>query len=463
MKQEKASRSVIKTATDEKSVPTTLSMGSRTSGKQGRVERQEILRRLKQNFSNSKLTGNASHRSTQVQSSKLYSHVSPSNIKLGKVKPLRPSATTASSSSRCVTKKRKKRKRKTSRRGPDLRREAASRTMHQEIPLSKELKEIVGVDKLSRPGVIKAIWLYVKTNKLADPMNGRQIVCDAKLSALFPNHPTVKGSDTEMTLDRLIMAGPDSNSKSSVFFGKNILYSPPTLADLALRLEEIERTGCTLYFCIPLSNTVEMAYRNGQLHFRIAVEPIEIEDETLPSSSTMPYSFPSISKREEEDTPSLRLSSRNLDNGNTSSTSPNIFQGLRSFLYPSVCLARNALQSEENLFRLQGSLHVKDLSPLYGYNLTLQAIKGDLNGEASSVFDIGFIELSQRSDITRWSVDAVCTYIQSLHIPEFEATCRMHSIDGRTIAAFTECDYLAYGLPAPFLVKRIMDGLRSLK
>lgn len=39
--------------------------------------------------------------------------------------------------------------------------------------------------KSSRPQVVKHLWAYIKTNSLQNPSNGREILCNADLKAVF--------------------------------------------------------------------------------------------------------------------------------------------------------------------------------------------------------------------------------------------------------------------------------------
>ncbi len=51
--------------------------------------------------------------------------------------------------------------------------------------LSEELSAIVGEKELSRGDVLKKLWAYIKTHKLQNPKNKRQIVPDEKLAKVF--------------------------------------------------------------------------------------------------------------------------------------------------------------------------------------------------------------------------------------------------------------------------------------
>ena len=50
---------------------------------------------------------------------------------------------------------------------------------------SSELAAVVGSKPLARPEVVSKVWDYIKTNKLQDPQNKREIVADEKLRAVF--------------------------------------------------------------------------------------------------------------------------------------------------------------------------------------------------------------------------------------------------------------------------------------
>jgi len=63
--------------------------------------------------------------------------------------------------------------------------------------VSPELEEIVGSKKLTRPQIVKKIWIYIKAKKLQDTKNRRLINPDAKLSEVLGKR----------SIDMLKMAG----------------------------------------------------------------------------------------------------------------------------------------------------------------------------------------------------------------------------------------------------------------
>lgn len=55
--------------------------------------------------------------------------------------------------------------------------------------LSSELQAIVGSAKLTRPQIVKKLWVYIKSHKCQDTKNRRLIVPDKKLSEVIGKKP----------------------------------------------------------------------------------------------------------------------------------------------------------------------------------------------------------------------------------------------------------------------------------
>ncbi len=53
------------------------------------------------------------------------------------------------------------------------------------MKLSPELEAVVGKGPMPRSEVVKALWVYIKSNNLQDPKKKRNIVADAKLKVVF--------------------------------------------------------------------------------------------------------------------------------------------------------------------------------------------------------------------------------------------------------------------------------------
>jgi upstream activation factor subunit UAF30 len=57
--------------------------------------------------------------------------------------------------------------------------------LQQPLQPSEELAAIVGQEKLARGEVVSKVWEYIKANKLQNPKDGREILADDKLRAVF--------------------------------------------------------------------------------------------------------------------------------------------------------------------------------------------------------------------------------------------------------------------------------------
>mmetsp|Transcript_8156 Transcript_8156/g.8173 ORF Transcript_8156/g.8173 Transcript_8156/m.8173 type:complete len:215 (+) Transcript_8156:66-710(+) len=55
----------------------------------------------------------------------------------------------------------------------------------QEVQLSNELSEFMGVEICGRTEVTKQIWVYIKANNLQNPSKKSEIICDDKLEKLL--------------------------------------------------------------------------------------------------------------------------------------------------------------------------------------------------------------------------------------------------------------------------------------
>ncbi|MBS0619837.1 MAG: hypothetical protein JSS61_00030 [Verrucomicrobia bacterium] len=65
----------------------------------------------------------------------------------------------------------------------------SSGLMQMTYVVSPELQAIVGTAKLSRPQIVKKLWVYIKAHKCQDTKNRRMIVPDNKLAAVFGKKP----------------------------------------------------------------------------------------------------------------------------------------------------------------------------------------------------------------------------------------------------------------------------------
>ncbi len=65
----------------------------------------------------------------------------------------------------------------------------SAKKVGKELTLSKDLQDVVGVEKATRGEVTKKIWDYIKSHNLQDPDNKRRIIPDSKLEKIIGKEP----------------------------------------------------------------------------------------------------------------------------------------------------------------------------------------------------------------------------------------------------------------------------------
>lgn len=59
----------------------------------------------------------------------------------------------------------------------------------REWKCSQELHNLLGLEKITRPHMMKVLWKYIKQNNLQNPQNKREILPDPKLAAVVGSSP----------------------------------------------------------------------------------------------------------------------------------------------------------------------------------------------------------------------------------------------------------------------------------
>ncbi|KAI8096683.1 SWIB/MDM2 domain-containing protein, partial [Halteromyces radiatus] len=85
------------------------------------------------------------------------------------------------------TKKTKKKKKKKEPEDPNAPPKPKRKTgLNKPLILSPALSALMDGDmELSRPEIVKRLWVYIKENDLQDPKDRRYILCDEKLKTIF--------------------------------------------------------------------------------------------------------------------------------------------------------------------------------------------------------------------------------------------------------------------------------------
>lgn len=85
------------------------------------------------------------------------------------------------------------------------------------MTLSAPLSALLdGEITMSRPQTVKRIWVYIKENKLQDPNDGRHIICDDKLRAVFKTDKVHMFTMNKLLGQNLYAAGELANGDVDV-------------------------------------------------------------------------------------------------------------------------------------------------------------------------------------------------------------------------------------------------------
>ena len=80
--------------------------------------------------------------------------------------------------------------------------------LQQKLQPSSELAAVVGEDTVARGEAVSKVWEYIKSHKLQDPDDGRQINADEKLEKVFG-----KKSVTMFEMNKILSAHLSSVEK----------------------------------------------------------------------------------------------------------------------------------------------------------------------------------------------------------------------------------------------------------
>ncbi|KAK4771131.1 hypothetical protein SAY87_031663 [Trapa incisa] len=80
--------------------------------------------------------------------------------------------------------------------------------------VSPELQAIVGQPALSRTEIVKQLWAYIRKNKLQDPSNKRNIICNDELKLVFETDCTDMFKMNKLLAKHIIPLDPTKESAS---------------------------------------------------------------------------------------------------------------------------------------------------------------------------------------------------------------------------------------------------------
>mmetsp|Transcript_23563 Transcript_23563/g.52191 ORF Transcript_23563/g.52191 Transcript_23563/m.52191 type:complete len:446 (-) Transcript_23563:108-1445(-) len=328
---------------------------------------------------------------------------------------------------------RKKTSRKNGKRRVSAARRNASREgMNRLVSLSPELADVVGAPALSRPEAVKKLWAHCRENGLLNPADKREICFDERLQHLF-------GKPTARLTDLVGLLVPHFDFTQSV--------SATTLKNPAKSEQGVKRQAKTE------SKREQKTELKQEQKVGLTAPPVQ-EAEAAAFSAAIPQ-LTRIAL--DEVSVELRIP---LGRGHR----------LEAVARPDVADSEDACVRAQCLVEMREepndglveyvSARLCGLSPQQSYRVAVEIYKpvcGNVTLRSTEVL------VPQRAKPGQWTVGEALSWCGSLRVPELVRAVRDYGIDGKTLLSLGGEDLRAFGVTAPFLVRRVLAALEAIR
>lgn len=113
-----------------------------------------------------------------------------------------------------------------------------------ELLLSPQLQDVLGSSHLSRPQVVKQMWVYIRAHGLQSAKDGRKIDCDEKLKLVFKKSSVTMFEMNKLLSDHLYKE-EDISMRSGADFDEKLPSRTPVKkergnADVSSEISDVE-------------------------------------------------------------------------------------------------------------------------------------------------------------------------------------------------------------------------------
>ncbi|SMN20525.1 similar to Saccharomyces cerevisiae YOR295W UAF30 Subunit of UAF (upstream activation factor) [Maudiozyma saulgeensis] len=98
------------------------------------------------------------------------------------------------------------------------------------VKLSEPLQNLLGIRNSTRTEVVKLIWVYIRENKLQNPGDKREVLCDDRMKAIFGDKVTIF-SMNKLLLPHIVKL-EDSEQSSNTSYTKSLDSMDYTLSSI---------------------------------------------------------------------------------------------------------------------------------------------------------------------------------------------------------------------------------------
>jgi len=350
------------------------------------------------------------------------------------------------------------------------RRRASREVMSREIALSEELGELLGAEALSRPEAVRRLWAYCRDHDMLNPDNKREIQFDTKLerimgqpkanmpqliSLMMPHFdytkPVVKQEAKREPGQRMKVEAKKEQLKAA----KREMKSETKLETKLEEKLEIKRE-------LKLEQKLkrEHAKREPQAELAAGAKRAKYEPASGLCTGAMRAAL-----QEALSVTAPRISSFDKTSAVIECMAPAGNAELEALATPSnksaagkqevrVACKLDFREDTDGTLKPHAEARFAGLDPKLSYNVTVRSSEGGCSHE---------VLLPQRACPAKWSSRDVMTWCQTQHVPELVRMTQEYGIDGSTLLSLGEEDLKASGVVAPFLLRRTLNGLATLR
>lgn len=371
------------------------------------------------------------------------------------------------------------------------RRNASRRAMERELQLSPELAELLGSEALSRPEVVRRLWSHCKEKGMLNPANKREIRFDPCLQKMLGSKtatmpqlislisPHFDYSSTDVKAEAKLERGAKREAKAELKLeAKAEVKKQELKEELKCELKaEMAKVGAVKAELGSRERQASSAAartsrtppgsgdKAGRAVTNLKAEDAgadllegaarEVVEEALSRSATELLAFDDFSATVRCQAPpgSFALEA-------VASPPPTGVPRASCSAAAAACRVEFREAADGTLAGYaEATLH--GLKPSRAYSLSVRVAGPDPSGGPGRGSHP--VALPQREAPERWTEHEVQAWCAVQRCPELPRAAREYAINGKTLLTLGEDDLKALGVTAPFLLRRVLEGIAALR
>jgi chromatin remodeling complex protein RSC6 len=361
------------------------------------------------------------------------------------------------------------------------RRNASRRAMERELPLSPELAELLGSDALSRPEAVRRLWSHCKEKGMLNPVNKREVRFDPCLqkmlgqkTAMLPQlisllSPHFDYSSVDVKAEAKHERGAKREAKAELKREAKAELKKQELkeelkeelkAEMGSRERQASSAATRYSWTLPGSGD-----KAGRAVKSLKAEDAgadlledaarEVVEEALSRSATELLSF-------DDSSATVRCQAPPGSFALEAVASPPLAGGPRASCSAAAAACRLEFrEAADGALAGYAEATLRGLEPSKAYSISVRVAGASPSGGPGRGSQPA--ALPQREAPERWNEHEVQAWCAVQRCPELPRAAREYAINGKTLMSLGEDDLKALGITAPFLLRRVLEGIAVLR